>query len=327
MQNSLPLDAWFAVNQSVNTSIKPLGNGHIHNTYLVGVDGEQYVLQNVNKIVFIDPDLVMSQTRRVLACFSQQTRYKVPVLVETSQGKVGIWRDGQYWRLWEYVPHSLVVDPIETLQQAAEAGSAFGALQKRLEKMPGEPLVDPIYGFLQLEHYLNEFEQVATAAPVGLRKVVDAHRHLSQQFSQRNCVIHGDCKVNNLLFNATGDRVLAVIDFDTAMFGHWAWDFGDLIRSVCFSRRRVEGSFFGACLKGFAQHQDRVNVRDSVAAPAYVALMLGLRFLTDHLQGNIYFRAAKPGENLLRARAQFELLEEFVVQAPQMQRVAGEVLG
>ena len=95
------------------------------------------------------------------------------------------------------------------------------------------------------------------------------------------------------------------------MAGHWAWDLGDLVRSVCFSRGSVRIDDFAACLRGFASAQPQTSVEPALLAPAYVALMLGIRFLTDHLRGDHYFRVNVRGENLRRAQEQFELFADF----------------
>ena len=105
-----------------------------------------------------------------------------------------------------------------------------------------------------------------------------------------NAIIHGDCKINNVLFDQQGERVLSVIDLDNNMSGHWAWDFGDLVRSVSFSRGGFDEEDYRACLLGFlaGRGSDRVVNEHLVSAPSYLAFMLGLRFLTDHLSGDIY---------------------------------------
>jgi len=288
-----------------------LGAGHIHDTYLAVTGGEEFVLQRINSVVFTDPGLVMAQTHRLLAQWRQQSIYAAPELIASKRGALGEWVDGEYWRVWGFLADTIVVDPIESIAQARAAGRAFAELQASLAQMQGPTFRDPIEGFLQLDHYLQDYDNLAGAAPAGLRALVQAHRHLAVQFAQRNAHIHGDCKINNLLFDPVGEHVVAVIDFDTAMYGHWAWDFGDLVRSVCFSRGRVDVEYFAACLTGFAEHQPLTSAAESVAAPGYVALMLGVRFLSDHLNNDRYFRVARHGENLTRAEEQFALFESF----------------
>ena len=315
------LHAWFDQAQAA-----PLGDGHIHDTYEVSSPDGHFVLQRVNHQVFTDPELVMRQTDRVLQRWRQQKAYVVPKLVAARDGSVAKWVDGEFWRVWEFIADTRVVDPVENSHQAFQAGKAFGALQRHLRGLPEPRLVEPIPGFLQLRHYLQAYDAVASGAPPQLHTLIERHRHLADELGQRNATIHGDCKINNLLFDAAGKRAVAVIDFDTVMHGHWAWDFGDLVRSICFSRGAADVGYFVAALRGFASEQTACTVAECLAAPGYVTLMLGVRFLTDHLRGDRYFRVSRRGENLARAKEQFDLFESFLGVQGEMRDAAAEVL-
>jgi len=312
---------WFEASE-----LAPLGAGHIHDTYEVQAPAGRFVLQRVNHQVFERPELVMAQTERLLAVWRRQERYVAPRLVPSRDGMTGQWVDGEFWRVWEFVPGTRVVDPLQNLHQAAAAGTAFGSLQHCLRQLPGPRFEDPIPGFLQLSHYLQAYDVVAGEAPADLRAVITHHRGLARLLGDRNATIHGDCKINNLLFDDAARQVVAIIDFDTAMYGHWAWDFGDLVRSVCFSFGRADTAFFAAALQGFASQQPACTVAECVAAPGYVTLMLGVRFLTDHLQGDQYFRVARRGDNLVRAEQQFALFEEFLQLESELRAAAEDVL-
>lgn len=307
-------------------ALKPLGAGHIHDTYEVKLPSGHYVLQRVNRQVFAQPELLMAQTERLLDQWRQQKRYVVPRLVPSRDGAAAQWINGEFWRVWEFVPDTRVVDPIQNLSQAMAAGAAFGALQSGLQQLPGERFKDPIPGFMQLAHYLQAYDALASSAPDDLQTLVAHHRHLATTLGARNATIHGDCKINNLLFDEAAQRVVAIIDFDTAMYGHWAWDFGDLVRSVCFSRGGADTAYFAAVLEGFAAEQPACTVAECVAAPGYVTLMLGVRFLTDHLQGDQYFRVSDRGENLQRAEQQFALFESFLDRQAELRSAAQELL-
>ncbi len=329
--------AWLAP-----SDIQPLGAGHIHDTYLVRGDVPgplpddnepddnenapgAYVLQRINQAVFKDAPLLMEQTERVLAHWSTQSRYRVPELCLTRNGASHVGREG-VWRLWRFLENTRVIDPVENAAQAEAAGLAFGAFQTHMRNLPGARLEDTIDGFLQLDYYLSAFDQVAAKAPEAERRLVDKHRSLGAALAQRNAYIHGDCKINNLLFEESVDQVAAVIDFDTVMYGHWAWDLGDLVRSVCFSRGKVRVEDFASCMRGFAASQPQTAVEPAIQAPGYVALMLGVRFLTDHLTGDRYFRVSRSGENLHRAQEQFALFSEFQRNETELREAAAAVL-
>ncbi len=167
---------------------------------------------------------------------------------------------------------------------------------------------------MRLSHYLAALDQAAQgsseAAPLRpLLDLVDGRRDLASGFAAADTLVHGDCKVNNLLFEQDADEVAAVIDLDTVMRGHWAWDFGDLARSAAAAGSRFDLHRFAAVAEGFVAGSGLApDLQPLLLAPRYVTLMLAVRFLTDHLQGDRYFRVGARGENLQRARAQFDLL-------------------
>ena len=313
--------AWFE-----EFSLSPLGSGHIHDTFELRTGPSRFVLQRINEAVFTDGDLVMAQTRRLLDCWQQQDDFVVPELITSLRGTDCERFDDGLWRVWSFIEKSSVVDPVTNLAQAQRAGRAFGSFQTRLQKLQGPPFADTIAGFMQLDYYLRDYDAVAPAAPHQERRVIERHRGLADQLGQRNSYIHADCKVNNLLFDEAAVRVKAIIDFDTVMFGHWAWDLGDLVRSVCFSAGSADVAYFAACLEGFCEARPDVTVHESVVAPGYVALMLGVRFLTDHLRGDRYFKVSKPGQNLRRAQEQIALFQEFLRLQPQYEEAAREII-
>ncbi len=125
-------------------------------------------------------------------------------------------------------------------------------------------------------------------------------------------VIHGDCKVNNLLFAEDADEVVAILDLDTLMSGAWWLDFGDLVRSAAFdAQKQFLPHFYTALAQGFVAGCGTLRQADldaAVRAPAHVGYMLTIRFFTDHLQGDRYFKVQARGQNLQRAQSQFAQL-------------------
>ncbi len=319
MSISKALGCWFK-----DAVAEPLGAGHIHNTYLVSVPGgsERFVAQKINEDVFNDVNVLMRQSEQVVALWKRQQRFQVPTLRLSNSGKTFERVDGSAWRVWGYLEEMQVVDPVENARQVESVASAFSFFQEQMKDLPAVGWQDTIAGFLQLGFYLERFDGVAHEAPADLRALIDDNRSLAERFAGRNAFIHGDCKVNNVLFDSRSGQVGAVIDFDTVMHGHWAWDFGDLVRSVCFSSGGYRADLFEACVKGFLEGQQARDPDDLVLAPCYVALMLGVRFLTDHLQGDVYFRVKAHGENLRRAGEQFRLCEEFLREQTGMSEIA-----
>lgn len=316
----------------------PLGSGHINDTLLVtGGSISPVVLQRINERVFTDPERVMRNLARVQAHLRDRAPDLTPALIETLDGQ-NCFRDrqGGWWRLWNYLPDSRTIEQTRDPAVCRAAARTFGRFQRLLGDLPGPPLEPVIPGFLQLAGYLERFDAVVAATPgaegaimdaCGGAGHIDAHRTLVAELREGDTVIHGDCKLNNLLFEADAARVRAVLDLDTVMIGHWAWDFGDLARSVLSGaldegggrgqREESDGialALFTALVEGFQSGSERcLDARALAVAPVYVAFMLAIRFLTDHLDGDRYFKVSRRGENLDRARRQFDLIERLPI--------------
>lgn len=315
--------------------LSPLGAGHINDTLLVTARGRpQVVLQRINQQVFTNPARVMRNLARVQAHIAAVAPGLIPPLLEALDGR-SYFRDeqGGWWRLWAFLPDGRTFEQTRDPAVCRTAAHAFGRFQHLLSDLPGPPLEPAIAGFLELGGYLARFDQVRAAAPAAEAAVreacgdagfIDAHRALAEQLPKGDTVIHGDCKLNNLLFDQRGTAVRAVLDLDTIMLGHWAWDFGDLARSVltgAFAESQwgdgtAARALFVALVEGFQAGSGRAaDPRLLSLAPVYVAFMLGIRFLTDHLEGDRYFKVNRTGENLQRARRQFALIERLPVRA------------
>ena len=225
--------------------------------------------------------------------------------------------------------HTQVLESFQNPAQITLTARAFADYQRALIDLPGEPLMETIEGFLQLDFYLQQFDKVSKRAPKDLMHFVQRLRGQGQLFSKFDAHVHADCKVNNLLFNSQGMGVAAVIDLDTTMYGHWAWDFGDLMRSIAFSRGHVDLADYQNAAEGFLHGlQKSVTeqaVQEMVQVCEHISGMLGLRFLTDHLMGDVYFRVSEPGQNLVRACEQFALMQQFADNQQKMEGVVKDL--
>jgi Ser/Thr protein kinase RdoA (MazF antagonist) len=260
---------------------------------------------------------VAAKVARVVDHLVRGGRVAVPALMKTTSG--ASWHEddaGGVWRLWEFLAGTRSLDRLSNADQARAAGAAFGRLQLALADLPGE-VADAIPGFMRLSHYLQQLDAALAVhtLPPGLEAAlarVEPRRGLADSFRERDRLVHGDCKIDNLLFHADRDEVAGIIDLDTVMLGHWAWDFGDLVRSAAADHSGVNVERFGAIAAGFVGTGAVAKDPDAlVLAPRYVALMLAVRFLTDHLRGDRYFKVRAPGENLARACRQLDLLEDL----------------
>lgn len=320
----------------VVSSIRPLGRGHINDTYLVTTDTDnRTVLQRVNPEVFPEPWGVVENVARIIAHLSA-VGGGVPALIPAVDGAPG-WRDpdGDAWRMLQYFDQARTLERLETNAQARAAGYAFGDFQRRLADFPGADLHVAIPHFHDLDGYLAAFSKAA-GGQLGsisddLAFVADRRHFAERKLSTTRCVIHGDCKIDNLLFEPDEDQVVAVIDLDTVMVGDPLWDFGDLVRSAAASgaedARTIDISLdaYRAIIEGYLEasgHEPDGAMRDAlVRAPRVMALMLGVRFLTDHLSGDRYFKVDDPEHNLRRARAQFRLVTALERNGAAMTRI------
>jgi len=341
------LAAWFDDVRSV--VLAGFGAGHINDTWLVTPPGaDRLVLQRLNPAVFPEPGAVAAKVAALVEHLNGPPArlgagLRVPRLEATRRGSAWHEDAAGVWRLWEYVAPARTLDPLQNPAQAEAAGRACGAFQAALADFAGPAdrtgladrtgpandagLPDPIPGFLQLDHYLGELDAaVVGAGPLAepaeaALEVVRDRRDLAMAFAARNRVIHGDCKVDNLLFHPGRDEVLAIIDLDTVMYGHWAWDFGDLVRSAAADGTACNVARFAAVCRGFtAAAAVTADTETLLLAPRYVGLMLGVRFLTDHLAGDRYFKVTVQGDNLTRARRQLALVRDMERQEAAMRQ-------
>lgn len=299
-----------------------------------------FVLQRINQSVFTDPGRVTSNLLRIVQHLQGKGVPLAPLFLTTTEDAAWVDDDGDWWRLWAYVAASRSLSQSADRLLAEAAGEVFGAFQAALADLPGPPLEATIPGFLELDGYLDRFDAVRREhasldreARTCLGESLDGAtvarlRTLTDRFPPGDTLIHGDCKLNNLLFAADAPTVLAIVDLDTVMRGHWAWDFGDLVRSLLggADNERAGAEVFQGAVRGYLHGACRsVSAEDLALAPRYVAFMLGIRFLTDHLEGDRYFRVAHRGDNRSRASAQFELLRRFP--AERLEALAREVPG
>jgi len=329
-------------------SVEPLGSGHIHLTYAVRCRGErgehQLVVQRINTAVFGDPLALGDNLRRVTEHVrSVQRERRVPdperrclrALAGPGGGTVHRARDGSWWRAFDFVRSAHAVERLASPAQAEEVGRAFGGFLADLDGLPPDRIRETIPDFHDLAKRLDALEDAAGRDAAGRAVATGAELDRARRLAERLLaspaaaldalplrLVHNDCKLNNLLLDDRTGEVLCVVDLDTVMPGYALFDFGDLARSGAGqtdederepARVRFDPALFRALATGFVAGArgclTEAEIRSfSLAAPR-IALELATRFLTDHLAGDRYFRIARPGQNLDRARVQLRLAE------------------
>ncbi|MBB5347834.1 aminoglycoside phosphotransferase family protein [Desulfoprunum benzoelyticum] len=324
--------------------VRELGRGNINRTYLVATTGAPFVLQRLNQGVFADPLAVVRNFALVTACLAEKAdhaggRFRVPTLRKTEAGH-DCWTDagGGVWRAQTYID-GRAVSRLARPDQAAAIGRCLGWFHRRTADMRSEGLEVALPGFHVLPGYLAEYDRVAagravcgTALERQCMAEVEIMRPQAALF-QEACadgrisarIVHGDPKIENFLFDGNGE-VVSLIDLDTVGPGLLHHDIGDCLRSCC--NRGGEGGDAAAvrfdlhtCRAWFAGYSAEMGGLLSrhdreLACPAIILITfeLGLRFFTDHLRGDTYFRVRRRGENLERARNQFALMHSIVEQ-------------
>jgi len=334
-----------AAQQFLSTSdrpeLAPLGRGLINDTYRVTTGTSSWVLQRINRQVFPDPVAVMKNLRRVTDHASRVRRgclespWRLPEVIPTRAGD-DVYQDahGEYWRAITYIDQTYGLSAITRPEQAEQVGRALGWFHGLVGELPAESLHDTLPGFHVTPGYLIEFDAVVAkgwGGPDGeglaealefvesRRPCADVLELARSQGRLKPHVIHGDPKLDNVLFDIASGQAVSLIDLDTVKPGLLHYDLGDCFRSCCNKvSETVEtggGAFdvgvFRAVLQGYLREASSILTREDLDylydAIRLLPFELGLRFLTDHLAGNVYFKVQAPGQNLERAVGQFRL--------------------
>jgi len=319
--------------------IQPMGQGLINDSFQVTTPRGLWVLQRINHRVFPEPEAIMANLDVLTDHFRRQRVQALiwPQLARTAADTTWM-RDeeGAVWRMLSFIP-GRPLRRIANEPQAREVGRLVGTFHRLLATLGPDKLRLSLPGFHQTPAYLDQFDQARQQwADPGRAELVEPLAFVESRRDQVGVleeartqeripprVVHGDPKLDNLLFDQEGQRALALIDLDTVQPGLVLHDIADCLRSCC--NPRGEGapqdtvSFdLAICrplLTAYA-HQTRAFLTEEEIQLLYDAVRLipfelGLRFLTDHLRGDRWFRVDAPGQNLARAGVQFRLVADI----------------
>jgi aminoglycoside phosphotransferase (APT) family kinase protein len=309
--------------------------GHINDSFRVDAPRGAFLLQRLNPRVFPAALSVMENVAHVTAhCAAKaNTRWRMPALVGTPDGRPWALDEfGATWRMFRFV-EATVTETATTPAHAREAGRAFGAFTATLAGYDGPPLHETIRGFHNTPARFAQLEDAARRDPRGRlagakveldallaeRAVGEVIPDLLRQGELPVRTTHNDAKIANVLFDDRGCAI-GVVDLDTVMPGSPLFDVGDMIRSMAsaaaederdLARVTVRPDFVDALLEGYLAEAGAVlTPRERsllLFAGRAITLEQAVRFLTDHLDGDRYYRVTRAGQNLDRARAQFVL--------------------
>lgn len=344
----------FAIEGTVE-SVNPLGNGLINDTYLVktaGTDTPDYVLQRINHKIFTDVDglqrnivAVTNHLRsKLMAGGAADIDRRVLTFIPLADGSgLTYFFDGEnYWRVSRFIPDAFTFETVNP-HYSRMAGEAFGNFQAQLVDIP-ETLVETIPDFHNMEFRLSQLREAIDANPVGrlaqVQPIVDdimrraedmtVAERLYREGRLPKRVCHCDTKVNNMMFDSEG-HVLCIIDLDTVMPSFIFSDYGDFLRTAAntmpedspeLDKVTFRTDIFEAFTEGYIKSAGSfLTPLETEMLPYAVALfpyMQAVRFLTDYINGDTYYKTAYADHNLVRTRNQMRLLESIEQAMPAM---------
>lgn len=337
--------------EGVYQSCQPFGNGHINDTYLVVFEtGEQktrrYILQRMNKDIFSKPVELMenivgvtSYLRKVILANGGDPERETLNVVPAKDGKAYyVDAQGEYWRAFYFVENAASFEQVEKPEDFYESAVAFGNFQRQLADYPAAALHETIPGFhdtkARFEVFRQAVEKDVCNRAASVKKEIDfvlEREDITGVFGELLAkgeiplrVTHNDTKLNNIMMDNETGKGICVIDLDTVMPGLAMNDFGDSIRFGASTALEDEQDldkvwcdmdYFEAYTRGFIEGcGGRLTPKEIELLPMGAKVMTfecGMRFLTDYLQGDTYFKIHRPGQNLDRCRTQFKLVRDM----------------
>ena len=335
-------------------SCDPYGNGHINDTFLtVAENGKRYILQRINHMIFTRPDQIMENILKVTAHIRQKgaaeglDTERCTLSVVMTDGGDSFYKDsiGSYWRMYDFCEHTVAKEKVSCKKEFTDCAEAFGKFQGQLADFDASVLHEAIKNFhntpVRYENLMKAVEKDVCGRAASVQKeiafameraeFVKILENARADGSLPLRVTHNDTKLNNILFDADTQLPVCVIDLDTVMPGYSVNDFGDSIRfgantaaedETDLSKVSLDLDLYHAYAEGFLKGAEgRLTDAEIDLMPIGARMMTlecGLRFLTDYLEGDTYFRIAHPNHNLDRCRCQFALVADMEAKEEQM---------
>ena len=338
--------------------ICPYGSGHINDTFLVEA-GKRYILQRMNRNIFTDPQGVMENILGVTNFLRDKITKaggdgmrETLTVIPTKAGEPLYWdSQGDCWRMYHFIEDAVSYDRVESERDFYESAVAFGNFQQMLADYPAETLHETIPGFHDTKARFEVFLAAVEADVCG--RVKEVAREIAF-FQERKAVAavlgdmlaagelplrvtHNDTKLNNIMMDAKTGKGICVIDLDTVMPGLAVHDFGDSIRFGAstgdedepdLSKVNCDLHLFQLYTEGFLKGcQGSLTETERAMLPMGAKVMTyecGMRFLTDYLQGDTYFKTHREGQNLDRCRTQFKLVEDMEANWEKMAEIVAQ---
>lgn len=344
---------------NIEATINPYGNGHINDTFCTNTP--KYILQRINSEVFKNPYELMENIENVTEFIRNKIKAnggnpdrETLTVIKTAKGEnLYKYDDNNYFRVYKFIDGTKTVENDKTYEDLYNAGIGFGRFQKMLDDFPVEKLHETIVDFHNTPKRVENLKKAIETDKVGRANSVRDDIEFALEFSKIANVVtdkiahgeipirvtHNDTKINNILFDAVTGEAIAVIDLDTVMPGSALYDFGDTLRmgastaaedEVDLSIVNFDIKAFEMFAKGFLEETRDILTDAEVDLLGFSAMLLtyecGIRFLTDYLEGDTYFKIHRPNHNLERARNQFKLVREMNENQEAMRKIVKDIL-
>lgn len=343
--------------------IDPFGGGHINDTFLVESNNQgskKYILQKVNSYVFKDVVGLMSNIDRVTRHLREklenencrEIEKRSLSLSKTTNGELFFLDEQeQYWRIFNFIEDHVVYDGATNNEIAYEGARMFGQFIHQLSDLDPASIVETIPDFHNIKFRLKNLERAIKEDPLkrvccldkeinyvrSRYEIMSVIQNLGDKGQLTPRIVHNDTKINNVLFDHE-DKGLCVVDLDTIMPGYVHYDYGDGIRTCAntgaeddedLSKIEYDLDIFTAFTTGFVQSVDSILNKKEKSSLAHAALLfpfiMGVRFLTDYIAGDVYYKVNHTYHNYFRARAQFKLAQDGESKLDVMQRIIDNV--
>jgi Ser/Thr protein kinase RdoA (MazF antagonist) len=324
-------------------SLVPFGKGHINQTYRLSIEqqgvAKNFILQQINQQVFKQPIHVIENMIAVSQHIAQKTDYPLHnlTIIPTVAGEYYVLDEGNYWRLLPFIKNTITFATVENEVQAYAAAQGFSAFTKSLLDFPAAQLHETIPHFHDSLFRLNHFQKAVEEADLDRKKAaqipiqfIEQESFIFQYIDQLNLplrVTHNDTKIDNVLIHKDTIQPACVIDLDTVMPGYLLADFGDMVRTFTNSEKEDSTNFaqvamrmpiFQALVRGFLSElaplmtlQEKKHLVDGAK---WIILEQAMRFLSDFLQNDVYYKIAFAEHNLVRAKNQIALYQSLLSQ-------------
>lgn len=343
--------------------IIPFGSGHINDTFritcsLEGGGSKKYILQKMNDSIFKNPKQLMENVmnvtaflrKKIIAANGDPDRETLNV-IPTKDGENYLDCGDECWRMYIFIENAFCYDEVKTKEDFYYSAVAFGNFQRMLSDYPAETLHETIVNFHNTVSRFADFKKAVEEDACGRAKEVEAEIKFIMEREQVAHIIcdaleekriplrvtHNDTKLNNVMIDEKTGKGLCVIDLDTVMPGSALYDFGDSIRFGAstgaedepdLDRVSLDLELFEAYTKGFlegcAGSLTEEETRLFPSGAKVITFEQGMRFLGDYLQGDIYYKTHRPGQNLDRARTQLKLVADMEKKWEEMERIVAK---